>query len=107
VTVTLEKNSYKNYEVAGLLFLQNIQDKRWTRPLPIGPIMEFVGGDKAIRKLIFVTTHWDQIELNLGIARERQFCLPWEPLLRAGACMDHFDKKTETAWRILDRLLYY
>jgi len=41
---------------AGLLFLQNIQDNHWTESPP-SPILEFekVGGDDAIRKLIFLT----------------------------------------------------
>jgi len=64
-----------------------------------------VGGEDAIRKLIFVTTHWDQVELNSGIARERDICFVLGPLLRSGARMDRFDMKTETTWRILDPLL--
>ena len=103
---TFWKNSHKTSKVAGLLFLLNIQDNRWTKsPLIMSPILEKVGGDDAIRKLIFVTTHWDQIESNLGTAREMQIRLRFRSLLRLGARMDRFDMETETAWRILDPLL--
>jgi len=67
--------------------------------------MKIVGRYTAIKKLLFVTTHWDRIELKRGMERERQICRPWQPQLRAGAGMDRFDMKTETAWRILHRLL--
>ena len=89
--------------MAGLLYLRHIQDNHWTPP-PIF-ILNKVGGDDAIRKLIFVTTHWDQIESNFGIARERHICLRLASLLTSGARMGRFDMKTETAWRILDPLL--
>ena len=100
-----QKNSYKNSKVAGFLFLQNILDKHWIKPPPI-PILHKVGGDDAIRNLIFVTTHWDWIrgELNSGIAKERHIRLRLEPLLRLGARMDRFDMETETAWGILHLL---
>jgi len=69
------------------------------------PMVEIVGGSKAITKLLFVTTNWDRIESQKGIAREKDICLSWQPLLSAGAGIARFDKKTETAWRILDPLL--
>jgi len=64
-----------------------------------------MGGDSAIRKLIFITMHWDQIKLTFGIAQEEKLSLSLEPLLEADACMDQFNMKTETAWRIIHPLL--
>jgi len=69
------------------------------------PVLDKVRGGDAIRKLIFVTTHWDQIKSNSGKEREKKISLYLEPLLRSGARMDRFDMKTETAWRILHPLL--
>ena len=62
-------------------------------------------GDDAITKLIFVSTRWDQIQYELGTARETRICLPLAPLLQSGARMDRFDLKIETAWRIIGSLL--
>jgi len=90
--------------VAGLLFLHNILNSRWTNP-PGRPILKEVGADNTLSKVIFVTTHWDQIELKPGAAREMQFRHRVESLLRLAVRMDRFDKKTETAWRILEPLL--
>jgi len=59
-------------KVAGLLFLQNIHSC-WIKPPPL-PVLKMIAGDDVTKKLIFVTTHWDQIELNLGIVRERLIC---------------------------------
>jgi len=88
--------------VAGLVYLQNILDNRLTTPPPIS-VLKKMREDDIISNLIFVTTHWDRVELNQGIARERQFCRALEPL--TGARTDRFDNETKTAWRILDTLL--
>ena len=92
--------------MAGLLFLQDIQDDLTTfKPPPIH-ILRRVAGEDAIRKFLFVTTRWDLIEANYGRAKEREICRRClGPLLRSGARMDRFDKKTDTAWRILHPLL--
>jgi len=90
--------------VAGLVYLQNILDNRLTTSPPIS-ILKKMREDDIISNLVFVTTHWDRVELNQGIARERQFCRALEPLLAWGARRDRFDNETKTAWRILDALL--
>ena len=99
-----KKNSYRNSKVAGLVYLQNILDNRLTTSPPIS-ILKKMREDDIISDLVFVTTHWDRVELNQGIARERQFCRALEPLLAWGARKDRFDNETKTAWRILDALL--
>ena len=92
--------------MAGLLFLQDIQDELTTFKPPLIHILRRVAGEDAIRKFIFVTTRWDLIEANYGRAKEREICRRClGPLLRSGARMDRFDKKTETAWGILHPLL--
>jgi len=104
VTVNFEKqNSYQNSEVAGFLFLHNINHKYIERP-PM-PILNEMGGGDAIRKLIFVTTHWMKIGSDEEIEMEKELSQYLEPLLSSGARMDRFDMKTETAWGILRPLL--
>ena len=67
------------------------------------PILNKMG---AMSKLIFVTTHWDQIMSASGIAREKSISLRLELLLSQGARIERFDMRTETAWRILHPLLW-
>jgi len=87
-------------KVTGILYLQNIQEKRWTGP-PIRILRRLNAA-----KLIFVTTHWDQIDLERGQEREAQI-LSWlkKGFLMADACTDRFDNRADSAWKIVESLV--
>ena len=54
---------------------------------------------------MFVTTHWDQVEFERGKAREAQIQKVLKSFLDAGAGAERFDKKTNSAWRIVESLV--
>ena len=107
VTIIFLKNSFGNsVKVTGILFLNNITDNRLaTVRLPSRQRLQEVGGDEAIGKLFFVTTHWDKVKHERGQTNEGYLRQWYYPLLQEGARMDRFDKTSATAWRILDQLL--
>jgi len=97
------KRSHRKAKLANILYLQDIQDNRRIKSPPIRLLQNFCGGNA--KHLIFVTTHWDQVEFARGEAREAQFRSFVRSLLRAGARTDRFDKTTESAWRIVQSLV--
>ena len=90
--------------MAGILYLQRIIDNRLTVPPPMR-ILDTLCGNQAANHLIFVTTHWDQIEVTRGRERERQFRGRVQSSLRAGARIERFDMKEDTAWRIIESIV--
>jgi len=89
--------------VTGIVYLQDIQDNRWTKPPP----MRILQCLNAAKHLIFVTTHWDQINLNLkqGQQREAQIQYRLNRFLMAGARTGRFDNRMDSAWKIVESLV--
>jgi len=97
------QHSHKKDKVTGILYLLNIQDNRWTKPPP--NFLKDICGDRTARHLMFVTTHWDEVGSAEGKPREAQIQHLLQSFLSAGARIDRFDKRTNSAWRIIDSLV--
>ena len=79
-----------------------------TVPPPIG-ILTRLFADGNARHLIFVTTHWDRVA-DLGAfpqayEREQQIRRRLRSFLTAGARMERFDMRHETAQDIVKSLI--
>jgi len=88
-------------KVTGILYLQNIQDNRWTKPPP----MRILQSLNAAKHLIFVTTHWDQINPERGREREAQIRSRLKVFLKAGARTGRFNVRTDSPWEIVESLV--
>jgi len=91
----------KKKKVAGILYLQNIQDNRWTKPPP----MRILRSLNAAKHLIFVTTHWDLANPERGRQREAQIRNRLQWFLNAGARTKRFDITTDSPWKIVESLI--
>lgn len=96
------KCRYKGSKWTGILYLQDIQDNRWTKPPP-ARILQDLCGDTG--HLMFVTTHWDQVAFAQGVEREAQIQSRLRSVLEAGVRTARFDMRTESAWRIIENLV--
>ena len=90
--------------MTGILYLQRILDNRLTVPPPTR-ILQDLCGDQAARHIVFVTTHWDQVEIGRGVQREAQIQGRLQALLTAGAHTARFDKRADSARGIIQSLL--
>jgi len=99
------RHRHKKDKVTGILYLHNIQDNRLIMPPPTH-ILQDLCEDNNAKRLMFVTTHWDQVESARGESREMQIQSRLRPLLRAGARAARFGMTTDSAWRIVESLVH-
>lgn len=97
-------NSHGNDIKIFILYLHDITTNRLTVPPPMH-LLTRLCGNNAARQFVLVTTHWDQVELDKGTAREAELKVSFRPLLIRGATTARFDKTTESAWKFIKPLL--
>jgi hypothetical protein len=60
-------------------------------------------GDQGVKKVILVTTMWDQIKISTGAQREHDLRLNyWRGMMEKGASVARFRNTQQTAWKIVD-----
>ena len=64
-------------------------------------------GDKAIEKVMLVTTMWDRIEREKGKQREEELVTRfWAKMIEHNASHDRFDNSDSSAWRIIQYFVH-
>ena len=64
-------------------------------------------GDKAIEKVMLVTTMWDRVDQETGERRECELVTRfWAKCLKRHAGHDRFDNADSSAWRIIQYFVY-
>ena len=87
-----------------ILYFHDITTNRLTVPPPMH-LLTRLCGNNAARQFVLVTTHWDDVEPDRGKDREAELKFRFQTLLSVGATTAHFDKTTESAWKIVKPLL--
>jgi len=104
--VKWKQAKYPKTKVAGILLLHSIRDNRLTHRPPEN-LLKDLRIDNAANQVALVTTHWDRTDFGKGKETEQRLEKGvWAPLSRMGAKMERFDKTSDTAWKIIERLLY-
>jgi hypothetical protein len=68
--------------------------------------LESLCGKDNRKNVIFITTMWDQVLEDIGVAREKELRQKFfRPLCEKGALMFAFDGEAESGWNIIDRLV--
>jgi len=87
-------------KLAGIIYMHRITDGR-----PPCRSLRLVGemcGDKAIKKVMLVTTMWDRVDQETGKRREDELMTRfWTKMIKCGAACDRFDNSESSAWRII------
>jgi len=94
-------------KVAGILYLHRISDVRLTES-PFAHLMMFQqswGGNVLPQRVVLATTMWSQVDPETGYHREEDIRRIWGTMTALGSGVTRFDHTTESAWRIVDRLL--
>ncbi|KAJ8517858.1 hypothetical protein ONZ45_g5025 [Pleurotus djamor] len=100
-------NTYKRHvKLAGILYFHRISDNRMAgTPLKNLHMFEKLCGKNALQNIVLTTTMWDEVDLDVGIQRERELERNyWKTMLSHGSrSMRHLNTE-ESAWRIIDAI---
>ncbi|KAF9533604.1 P-loop containing nucleoside triphosphate hydrolase protein [Crepidotus variabilis] len=102
------KRTYKSsIKLSGILYLHRISDNRMAGS-PHRNLRMFgeLCGDRAMAKVILVTTMWDRVLPEVGTKRENDLLANyWAVMTQEGAQTFRFKNTDDSAWEILDVLL--
>ena len=63
-------------------------------------------GDQAVKKVVLVTTMWDNVQQDTGVRREKElFDNYWKTMINLGASTARFSNSAASAWKIVDIIL--
>ena len=63
-------------------------------------------GDQAAKKVVLVTTMWDEVQQDTGVCREKElFEKYWNTMINYGASTARFSSSADSAWEIIDPIL--
>src|SRR5271154_5471377 len=69
-------------------------------------LFKMLCGSKATRNVIFVTTMWDRVRTEVGQQREEDLKKQqWLPMVELGSMVARFERTSESAWNIIDRIV--
>ena len=99
---------YENdIKLAGIIYLHRITDNRMAGT-PHRNLRMFgeLCGDQAVKKVVLVTTMWDNVEQDKGERREKElFANYWKTMTNLGASTARFYNSVDSAWSIVDIVL--
>ncbi|PPR03432.1 hypothetical protein CVT24_012701 [Panaeolus cyanescens] len=103
----LERTYNADIKLSGILYLHRITDNRMSGS-PHRNLRMFgqLCGDQASRNVILITTMWDNIEIEVGLRREKELREKfWKMMLKHGSITERFDNREASAWRIVNSIL--
>jgi hypothetical protein len=63
-------------------------------------------GDQGVKKVVLVTTMWDQLKISTGAQREHDLRLNyWRVMMEKGASVARFRNTHHSAWKIIDIII--
>ena len=97
----------KNIKLAGIVYLHRITDNRMAgTPHRNQRMFAQLCGDQGLKKVILVTTMWDEVKKSTGANREHELRLHyWKVMMDKGASVARFQNTRETAWEIIDTIV--
>ena len=98
------KKLNRDIELTSILYLHRIGEKRLIIKPPIS-VFKRLCPDDPLKRVIFVTTHWDRVPLKYGQAQEQKLQGYFENELKFPARMERSDMTTEAARAIVKRIL--
>ncbi|KAJ3513209.1 hypothetical protein NLJ89_g3077 [Agrocybe chaxingu] len=100
------KETYENdVKLSGLLYLHRISDNRMAgTPLRLLNTFKQICGDEVLKYVLLVTTMWDDVEQEVGCARESDLCKKyWKTMIAQGSRTVRFHNSCASAWDILSQ----
>ncbi|CAA7261005.1 unnamed protein product [Cyclocybe aegerita] len=100
------KETYENdVKLSGLLYLHRISDNRMAgTPLRLLNTFKQICGDEVLKYVLLVTTMWDEVEEEVGRARESDLCKKyWKAMIAQGSRTVRFHNSRASAWDILSQ----
>ena len=99
----------KEINLAGIIYLHRITDNRMAGT-PHRNLRMFAElcGDRAVQKVVLVTTMWDkkQRDPDTPVRREKElFDNYWKTMINFGASTARFLNSADSAWKIVDLIL--
>jgi len=97
----------KDIKLAGIIYLHRISDNRMGGT-PHRNLRMFgeLCGDKAVKKVVLVTTMWDKVQQETGARREKElFDNYWNKMIEHGALTTRFSNTAGSAWDIIKIIL--
>ena len=93
--------------LSGLLYFHRISDNRMAgTPLKNLRMFEELCGKNACQHVIMITTMWDEVDEQMGIARERELKLNyWRWMLERGSTTNRFMQTRKSALRLIEPLI--
>jgi hypothetical protein len=104
----IDWNRYEeNTKLSGILYFHRIIDPRMSgSAMKNGRMFRRLCGDRALKNMLLVTTHWDEVKTNIGEAREAELCGDfWKDMIAGGAEVVRFDRTRGAAFEILQKLI--
>jgi len=94
-------------KLGGVIYLQNIVDRRMEGATRRNlDMFRQLCGEKALAKVILVTTSWEEVTQDVGDRREKQLADKfWKEMIILGSKMRRFHKTKTSALAILDDIL--
>jgi len=96
----------KKIKLSGIVYMHRITDNRLAGT-PHRNLRMFgeLCGDKAVERVILVTTMWDKVDLQTGEKREAELLNRyWAAMMDLGATSERFDNTEGPAWKIIESL---
>lgn len=98
----------KKVNLNAILFFHRIVDNRMPNATQshIRRFEELVGKEGAPRKILLVTTMWDEVDYHTGFSRETQLKRDfWKRFIDGGSRVCQFHQTRESAWDVLSPLV--
>ncbi|KAF8159706.1 P-loop containing nucleoside triphosphate hydrolase protein [Crassisporium funariophilum] len=103
----LQKRYRQEILLSGLVYFHRISDNRMAgTPLKNLDMFKKLCGDNAFGNVILATSMWDEVDIETGIARERELAEKyWAGMLKCGTTMGRFTGTRESAFSLLAPLI--
>ena len=99
----------KDIKLAGIIYLHRITDNRMGgNPHRNLRMFGELCGDQAVKKVVLVTTMWDEGETDPQTHNQREralFDTYWKKMINYGASTARFLNSPDSAWKIIDPFL--
>ena len=103
------KESYKEKELSGIIYLHSISDVRMTRSsLQNLRMFRKLCGDDNLQNVILATTKWGTTPENDALAREKELCDNnefWGLMIKDRALVERFENTKESARYLVEKIL--
>ncbi|KAI5992853.1 P-loop containing nucleoside triphosphate hydrolase protein [Pisolithus marmoratus] len=96
----------KNIKLSGVLYLHRISDNRVSgTPLRNYNMFKELCGKENFKNVILVTTMWDEVTEEAGLAREKELQSDfWRSMICLGSTIHRFEGTMESAWKIINSI---